>query len=302
MRTVLLVGSTGFIGSNLRSKLGKKLFKVYSLQRTKLDNPNSISLDLVEDRKALEQINFSKFDDIIISVGYSGLAQNEEHEDQSNLLNFIVIRDFISHVMRASPSTRVILIGSKQEYGAAQSKTVSEGHPEQPINVYGRNKLKLTQFAKGFIEKKAPIIVLRLSNVYGVVPESKYSAYNFPSLVLDKAVHGEVLSFFLPKSTLRDYLFIDDFSVLVQKILLSKVRSGIFNVGLGSGFTMEQFAYTVKESTGVMTNWVQRPKVWKDIEQGDYVSDISLVSSTFDWRPQYSIESGVLKVVSMYQK
>ena len=97
----------------------------------------------------------------------------------------------------------------------------------------------------------------------------------------------------------RDVLYIDDFSLLVKKLLISDLESGeSYNVGGGAKFSLsilelfdlfiELTGKTLDFEVGAMTNE----------DQKYYVSDNSKISEIIDWAPTISPIIGVQKLLN----
>ena len=74
-KKILVIGGTGFIGSNLISKIDKSKFKVFSLSRNKpkknkkIKNTSYIICDLIKKKNLRKVLKNEKFDFVINSGG-----------------------------------------------------------------------------------------------------------------------------------------------------------------------------------------------------------------------------------------
>jgi nucleoside-diphosphate-sugar epimerase len=100
----------------------------------------------------------------------------------------------------------------------------------------------------------------------------------------------------------RDYFYIDDFIKLL--VLLMKPTVGnaqIYNVGKGEGISIlsaaNQIIKLAKKGTVDHRPW---PKLVEKVETGDYVSDITKITTELQWKPTTSFKEGIQKTLAWY--
>ena len=101
---------------------------------------------------------------------------------------------------------------------------------------------------------------------------------------------------------LRDFIYIDDFIILIKKILkTNKPRQEIYNVGSG-------FPVSVKSVINKIHNFIKKgnPLYGKIVMRKDEIHSlypsIQKVKKHFNWHPKYKISSGIKKTISFYRK
>ena len=164
---------------------------------------------------------------------------------------------------------------------------IDENHQLQPHSPYNSSKLISEELLFKYLIEKTNVVSLRVFNIYG-----KHQAENFliPTIINQAKINGEIsLNDLRPK---RDFLYIKDLVNLIDKIIIKKPVTGIYNVGFGKSFSIKQI------STAVSTIFnrkikLKSKKIIRKNEILDLFADISKVSSTFNWRPKYSINEGI---------
>lgn len=298
---VLVVGGTGFIGKNLILKLIKKnCYLIHSVSHNKISNSEKIKnvkyffFD-ISNKKKLNKFLIDKYDYIF------NLGGNIDHNDkkktyQAHYLGFKNLSNFFMK----KKIKRFIQIGSSTEYEFARAPQ-SEN---TKINVnklnssYSLSKYKSTIEAQNlYIQKKFPIIIVRIFLVYGPGQKSN----RLVPYVINSALKN--LSFKCSDGKqLRDYIYIDD--VINFLILLMKKNSydgEIFNLGTGNPIKIKDLINKIckiikkgKPNFGIVN--LRRDEPLK------LFANIHKVKKLLKWTPKYNLQYGLLKTIDYYKK
>ncbi len=166
MQTILLTGSGGFIGKNLKPFLENKGFKVIA--------PRSSEYDF-SDLKTVQNLVAEHNPDIFILAGFYGISTPNFPQDIFEK-NFQILNNFIS----ASSGKPIFTFGSGAEFD--KSFPIVQAKDEAwknspPSDLYGRAKYLISQE----IKKYPNVFNLRLFGVYG--------AYETPSRFITHAIN-----------------------------------------------------------------------------------------------------------------
>ncbi|MCJ7436638.1 MAG: NAD-dependent epimerase/dehydratase family protein [Acidimicrobiia bacterium] len=92
------------------------------------------------------------------------------------------------------------------------------------MSAYGEAKLEQEELATRILGNTVPVIVGRLSNLYGP-GQNLVKAQGLVSLLCLAAATRRALNLFVPLDTLRDYLYVDDAAVMIVSLLMATLRS-----------------------------------------------------------------------------
>ena len=151
-------------------------------------------------------------------------------------------------------------------YGNPLQIPMTEDHPQQPINPYGKSKLMVEQILKDY-DKTYGIrhACLRYFNAAGADPEGEIGEWHEPEphlipLALQAAAgqreHVQIYGtdYDTPDGTcIRDYIHINDLAaghLLALEYLQKGASSDAFNLGNGSGFSVKEVIQAVERVTG----------------------------------------------------
>lgn len=284
MKKIFVSGSSGFVGSHVCKYLLKKGKEVVNNDRSVngigklLDVTNLDSLLSVED----------EVDAIVHLAAKTSIKNsfNSPHDVYcTNLLGTLNLLEF----SRQRKIPRFIYI-STYVYGQPKYLPIDEKHPIDPHSPYTKSKLLAEQLCRYYSDDfGVDVITLRPFYLYG--PNPKPGSFIFCVLEQIKKDQGKVtLSGELTK---RDFLFIDDFSILLER-MLDKFPKGynVYNVGYGKSYTLTQVTQIISRllDKKVTINYDNKMRPG---DVTDMVADITKVGSEFNWRPLISLEQGL---------
>ena len=289
-KKILIVGGTGFLGQNLLKKLLNRGFKLYSLSSKKNKKQFKQVKYLicnVLSRKKLKKIVNENFDIIINLLG------NIDHKkkEQNFKVHFVGLKNLYRIINKKSLKL-FIQVGSCLEYGSSSSPQ-KERIKCSPISHYGKVKYYVSQFIQKKLRNKS--IVLRLYQVFG--PNQKNDRlipYVIQSCKKNKKFNCT------DGNQLRDFLYVDDFSDLVIKILnRKKIYKGVYNVGYGKPLKVKSIINKIAKKIKKGKPIFGSIKMRKDEIRVLY-PNIQKVKKKFNWIPKTSVEKGIIKTIKSY--
>ena len=297
-KKILIFGGSGFIGINLIKELIKsKDIEVSSASRLKGLNKKRekkihyIKCDLSK-RKDLEVFNKQKFDTVINLSGNINHKNKSEtfkihNEGSKNLFNFFAKKKI----------KLFIQIGTSLEYGNSKPPH-TEGLRCEPKSFYGKSKLLATKHIEKSAKKKnVKYIILRLYQVYG--PHQKFDRL-IPFVIKNSLLNKKFSC--SPGDQLRDFLFVDDLTALISKIINnSNFKSGIYNVGYGESIEVRKVIKNINQIIKKGYPLFGKIKMRKD-ENHALFPNIKKVKKTFKWRPKINLTKGLRKTINFYAK
>ena len=229
---VLITGGSGFIGQNLREKLGDK----YLIQA-----PSSEELNLLDAVTVSDYLRRNAFDMIIHSATWN--ATRTSPKDTSLVLENN-LRMFFNLARRKDDFGRMIYFGSGAEYSRENwfprmKEQFFDTH--MPTDQYGFSKYVMAKYSEG----AGNIHNLRLFGIYG-----KYEDWRirFISNACARAVHDFPIT--IRQNVYFDYLYIDDLVEIVRNFIDREIGATTFNVCTGITFDLITLAKLVIAVSG----------------------------------------------------
>lgn len=296
----LITGAAGFIGSHLTDLLLSQGAEV-----TGLDNLTSGKIENLAEALNNPKFKFEKID-LTNVVELENLQDNFDHIFHLAALAEIVpsIQNpdvyFSSNVIgtynlcqkaRKMPLKKLVYAASSSCYGIPDHFPTNETSEIRPQYPYALTKFLGEQIVMHWNQiYKVPSISLRLFNVYG--PRARTSG-NYG------AVMGVFLAQMLSRKPLtvvgdgeqtRDFTYIEDVASAFYMAATSKVDGAIYNVGSGQPRKIIDLARMISKEPFV--NVPKRPG-----EPDQTFADISKIESELSWRPVFSLEDGISRVL-----
>ncbi len=226
MKTYLITGSSGFIGSNLTKRI---LSEHPDIQVIGLDNMNDYyDVSLKEYRlKELEQFPNFKFikgniadkdlvnkvfadykPSIVVNLAaQAGVRYSIDHPDtyiESNVIGFYNILEACRH----NPVEHLVYASSSSVYGGNTKVPFSiEDKVDNPVSLYAATKKSNELFAHCYSKLyDIPTTGLRFFTVYGPAGRPDMAYFGFTN----KLIKGETIKIFNYGNCKRDFTYIDD--------------------------------------------------------------------------------------------
>jgi UDP-glucose 4-epimerase len=291
-KATLLIGGNGFIGQALARRLAERGETVTVLCRRR--PPEDIDGVLwqpgdLEDVALLgELLAGSK---AVVHLATTSTPGRHPHEPaieaQENLLPLLRLIECLN---RHPELPLVYLSSGGAIYGNPHYLPVDEGHVLAPLSYHAAGKAAAEQFLGVHGRQGHTVTVLRPANVYG--PGQPLAAgFGIIRTLLEHLHRGTPLTLWGDGEAVRDYLHIDDM-VDACIAVLDRPETGTFNVGSGSGLSLNALCQLAAHVTG------RRLEVHRQASRGIDVQAVTLDCARFNacygWRPRTGIEAGLL--------
>ena len=235
METILITGSSGFIGSNLAKRILKDdkdtkvvgldnmndyydvAIKEYRLDELKkYDNFTFIKGDLAN--KELIESLFEKyhFDIVVNLAAQAGVRYSITNPDayiQSNIIGFYNILEACRH----NPVKHLVYASSSSVYGSNKKVPYStDDKVDNPVSLYAATKKSNELMAHAYSKLyNIPCTGLRFFTVYGPAGRPDMAYFGFTN----KLVNNETIKIFNYGNCKRDFTYIDDIVEGVVRVM-----------------------------------------------------------------------------------
>jgi UDP-glucose 4-epimerase len=305
MTDILVVGGAGYIGSHMTKHLQQAGFGVVVLDDLSAGYRDAVRgaelvegsiadaallADLFSKRRFAAVMHFASF----IQVGESVVEPGKYYAN-----NLAATLTLLS-AMHSAGITRFIFSSTAAVYGNPDYTPIDEQHAGRPINPYGRSKWMLEQILDDFDAAYGlKSVCLRYFNAAGADPDGEIGECHEPEthlipLILQAASgRRSAISVFgtdydTPDGTcIRDYVHVSDLCsahLLALQHLLDGGDSARFNLGSGTGFSVNEVIDTARRVTGC-----DIAVRYEDRRPGDpprLVADASQARQVLGWKPE----------------
>lgn len=281
-RTVqnILVGGSGFIGSELALELARRGESVVSIARHEgkiTEGVESILLD-VSDPAFLEK-KFPRGEVVYILIG-----QNHPNFDGAGELQ--TLQNLIAVLNKTLPK-KVLYLSSVLVYGETLVPA-TETAPCHPADQYSQFKCAAETLLREHLDPRIALGVLRLANVYGGRKNR-----GFIGLVMDRLAHGQGTKLVLNGDGLqeRDYIFIDDVVAALIAVKQGLRQSDIINIATGESYTLLDIFHEVAGIIGQSLPYEKNNK--ELVEVGKSRIKNEKLKKQYRFSPLYGLRTGL---------
>ncbi len=315
-KRVLVTGGLGFIGSNLSirlielgaevtivdnmiPRLGGNLFNVKEI----IDRVH-INFSDVRDDHSMDYL--VKGQEIIFhlagQVNHVDSIRNPTQDLDINCRGTLVL---LESCRKHNREAKIVFAGTRGEYGSSVTLPVAEDHPTNPKGIYAVTNLTAEKMVLVYQDvHKIPGACLRITNTYGPRHQMAHDEYGVLNWFIRKAIEGEVIPVFGDGRILRDFLYVDDLVDCFLRVAACDQAYGeVFNVGTGTPVSFIALAKKIVEIAGAgkvaFTEFTQERK---EVEPGDYYTDISKIRRIVGWMPKIDLDDGLRGTIEFYRK
>lgn len=294
-----LIGGTGFIGRNLVHYLHSRGKEISVIGRSKISGdifPPGVAYstgDYGDKNFLLDVIHDA---DCVVNLAYSSVSKvSFEDPIKDIMLNLPQNNTLFESINQTSVKRLVVVSSGGTIYGKTRSIPIHEDHPTNPISPYGITKLVIEKYALMYHElSELPVICVRPSNVYGD-GQKPYTGQGFIPTTIASVLDGKEITMFDQVGTIRDYIHVSDTAKGIVSAAEYGVPGDIFNIGTGVGKTNKEILEIISEHASIagleVKIKIMPPRLF-DVPAN--VLDKTRLESVSGWRPEISIEDGIL--------
>lgn len=269
---ILVTGGLGYVGSHAVKQLMERGEQVVNLDNLSFGHIEAASgsevvIGDIGDRDLLRKIFSShKIDSVMHFAAFADVGESVV-DPQKYYLNNIYNSIAMIEVMLEFGVKMMIFSSTAATFGEPEVVPITEDHPKNPTNPYGRSKLHLeeilTEYERAYGLRS---IWMRYFNASGADPSGLIGEDHTPEhhlipLVLDVALgKRESIKMFgsdwpTPDGTcVRDYIHVNDLAQ-AHMLGLDALREGkattAYNLGNGNGYSVREVIEVAREVTGI---------------------------------------------------
>lgn len=313
MKTVLVTGCAGFIGSNLTKSLLEKGFRVVgvdnfddtydvSFKESNIapfaDNAN-FALHRVDIRDLPELAAVFEKEKPSYVVHLAAKADTRKAVDIPRIYTSVNIDGTLNilELCREHPVENVIIASSSSVYGNSSQVPFTEDQPaDRPISPYGATKRAVEHLAHTYHHNFGMnITCLRYFNAVG--------ENNRPGMVpyiwAEKLLKGDEIEISGDGSRKRDYTYIGD--IVRGTVLAMEKPLGfeVINLGNNTPASLNELLAVFEKVIGTKALVKSRPSHSASVEVT--YANIDKAKKLLNWEPEVSLEEGITRLVAWFR-
>lgn len=325
MKTFLVTGGAGFIGSNFIHYLLDKYEDIFVINLDKLTYAGN--LDNLRDKEFYPNYKFIKGDicdeDLLVEIfsaydiDYLVNFAAESHVDRSirdpyifvktnvlgvqTLLN--VAKEFWEIKGKFVTGKKFVQVSTDEVYGSlGKDGYFTEKSPISPRNPYAATKAGGDMLVKAYFDTFGmPVNITRCSNNYG--------PYQFPEklipLVINNVLQGKKVPVYGDGLNIRDWLYVKDHCLAIDIVIQEGVLGEVYNIGGNNEVTNIDLVQLIIKVLSELADVKPDKGLIEFVEDRKghdrrYAIDASKIREKLGWTPQTDFATGIRSTIKWY--
>lgn len=311
---VLVTGGAGFIGSHLVDQLiGEEVRQLTVIDNFFLGTRANLA-EAYQKRPDLQLLALDASCNSDISAAFTRLGNVDIVFDlaviplptslerpQFCFDTNVRITSILCELLRKGSFGTLVHFSSSEAYGSARTIPMSESHPLDPLTPYAASKAASDHLVRTYAATfGVDALVIRPFNNYGPRQNDQQYAGVIPTL-LKSAFEGRDFTLFGDGQQTRDYIYVTDTVQAALALYKCPQACGqVVNIASGREVSILDLKTKIEHLLGRPV-----PTRWENARPGDvrrHLADITLLESLLDFKPQVSLDEGLLKTVEFYRE
>ena len=310
MKTILVAGGAGYIGSHMVALLVKRGYEVVVADNLRTGHWQAVKgarkmyVGDLRDGAFLHQIfTENKIDGVINFAAFSLVGESVTNPLKYYGNNVEGAVSLLS-AMQAHGVDKIVFSSTAAAYGEPEKQPIEEGDRTEPTNPYGATKLAIENMLKWCdCAYNIRYVALRYFNAAGSDTEAGIGEDHNPEshlipLVMKTAlgqrdhigIFGE--DYPTPDGTcVRDYIHVKDLAeahLLALEYLERGGSSDVFNLGSGTGYSVREIIETARRITGKEIKAVVEPRRGGD--PSVLIASNKKAAEVLGWKPVLGLD------------
>jgi dTDP-glucose 4,6-dehydratase len=315
MRTLLVTGAAGFIGSNFVRMLIKRREPVNIVAFDKLTYAGNLAnlTDLLSDKVHFVKGDICNADHVDHVVAQHKVTEivhfaAESHVDRSILgsgpfiQTNVVGTQILLDVLKSRKLDKFLYVSTDEVYGTLPENDptalFTEETPLQPNSPYSASKAAGDCLVRSYFHTfHLPVLTTRCSNNYG--------PYHFPEklipLFVTNLMEDKQVPLYGDGKNVRDWLYVEDHCDAIYTVLNKGTFGESYNVGGNNEMTNRQITEIILREMN--KPWDKFVKYVQDRPGHDrrYAIDASKIKRELGWEPKFRFEQAIKTTIQWYR-
>lgn len=325
MKTILVTGGAGFIGSNFVKYVLEKhsQYKIVNIDALtyagNLENLNGIQTSSnytflkvdIRDREMIDKIFEIYSIDTVVNFAAESHVDRSIDEPEvfltTNIIGTQVLLDTAKKYWKVNSNdkyckeyklgVKFLQVSTDEVYGTlGEMGMFIETMPMMPNSPYSASKASADLIVRAYHETFGmPINITRCSNNYG--------PYQFPEklipLIINNCLREKDLPVYGDGLQVRDWLHVSDHCIAINDVLHRGKDGEVYNIGGNNEKSNIEIVKLIIRTLGKSENLI---KFVKDRPGHDrrYAIDNTKITSELNWKPTYTFEQGIKETIQWY--
>lgn len=246
MKTILITGACGFVGSNLSAYLAKASYRLWALDQQEKENT---AYTRFFSWNELDIIPWQEVDAIIHLAGKAHDTKNQSEARAYFDIN-TGLTQRIYDCFLASPVRAFVFFSSVKAAADSVNGVLTEAVIPRPVGPYGESKIEAEKYIQQRMPEEKSVYIVRPCMIHG--PGNKGNL-NLLYQVVKRGIPWPLGAF----ENRRSFASVDNVCYMINQLLTSKAASGVYHIGDDDALSTNELIETMCEAMG------KKARIWR---------------------------------------
>lgn len=306
----LIIGGAGFVGAylirHLRDDLKQEVYVTKMPQESITEeNVKVYDLNILEKESIVELLKEIQPDYIFHLAAQSSVSVSWKNPGLTVDVNVKGAVNLLEAIREAAAKSRVLLIGSGEEYGHVREGEIpiSEDNTPRPGNIYAATKVCQNMLGKIYADAyDLNIMMVRAFNHIGPNQSPIFVVADFCKQVAEiEAGQKDAVMKVGNLSAKRDFTDVRDV-VRAYALLIQKGQKGeTYNIGTGHAIAIEEILQMILKNSSKEIEVVVDKNKLRPVDVPIIEPDISNVQKVTGWKPEINLEQTIKETLDYWR-
>jgi nucleoside-diphosphate-sugar epimerase len=303
LKTAIVTGVAGFIGSSLAEKLLEKKIKVIGIDC--FTDYYSKEIKIKNISNCIKNKNFSLIEEDLLKLDLGPIIRKSQflfHEaaqpgvraswgEQFGIYvkdNILATQKILEFAKESKTLEKIVMASSSSVYGDQEGVMTEDKTIPKPISPYGATKLASENLGLIYASNyNLPVTSLRYFTVYGPRQRPDMAFTRF----IKSGLRNEPLTVYGDGNQKRDFTFIKDIVDANISVIENNSQSNIINIGGGNVISVNKTIKIIEDIIGIDIQISHNNKEKGDVKETN--ADISKAKKILGYRPKIDLKEGL---------
>ncbi len=296
IKTILVTGGCGFIGSHVVDMLVENNYKVIVIDKyLQYENVNAIyykaNICSTDIEHIFQQHNVDVVIHLAAQVSVSLSNKNPIEDANCNIIGSINLIE----IAKKYNIAKIIVASTAALYGKPTNFPVKENDENKYLSPYAISKHALEQYVK---ISGINYLIYRFSNVYGP-RQSNSGEAGVVSIFINKILQGMPVEIYGSGEQTRDFIYVKDIARAILLGIKLNINNETINISTNSECTINQLFNEIKRHSDYTLQPIYTKERRGDIYRS--VLDNQKAKILLNWQPSTELSEGLTYTVDFFK-
>ena len=290
MKTVLITGSSGFVGPYLVTDLQGAGYKCYTSDRVE---GADFQMDVTDYANVLDVLKQTMPDNIIHLAGFSSVKGSFANPELCKKINVEGTRNMLNAIVELKLEKSKLLVVSSSEVYINKASKISETDPLDLNSPYAQSRAEQESVLRQY--DSVNWLISRSFPHIGPKQQLGFVVADFASqiIAINKDVNAPAIMKVGNLSAIRDFSDVRDI-VRAYRLLLENGRvHEVYNVTSGNSFSILEILDKLLQLSQRQIKMEVNPELFRPSDTPIAIGDNTKLMQDTGWKPEYSIDQTI---------